>query len=65
MRHLPASSFIGSALRLSWCRPSAAILKGWFDRVWAPGVAFDHAVNGGVIAPRAVFVASTGMLRNA
>ena len=29
-----------------------AILKGWLDRVFAPGVAFDHASNFGPIKPR-------------
>lgn len=36
----------------TWWSGFPAILKGWFDRVWVPGVAFDHAVDGGVIAPR-------------
>lgn len=29
-----------------------AILKGWFDRVWAPGIAYDHATDLGPIKPR-------------
>jgi putative NADPH-quinone reductase len=33
----------------TWWYGLPAMLKGWFDRVWAPGVAFD--VNGGVIKP--------------
>ncbi|MEO8410142.1 MAG: hypothetical protein ABI478_06195 [Propionivibrio sp.] len=27
-------------------------MKGWFDRVWAPGVAYDHAYDLGPIKPR-------------
>ena len=33
----------------TWWYGLPAMLKGWFDRVWAPGVAFD--INGGVIRP--------------
>jgi putative NADPH-quinone reductase len=33
----------------------AAILKGFFDRVLVPGVAFDHAPGGGLI-PRLTHV---------
>ena len=29
-----------------------AILKGWIDRVFAPGIAFDHASDFGPIKPR-------------
>ena len=36
----------------SWWFGLPAILKGWIDRVWAPGVAFDHAADGGAIRPR-------------
>ncbi|MGC3963527.1 MAG: NAD(P)H-dependent oxidoreductase [Rhodocyclaceae bacterium] len=36
----------------TWWFGFPAILKGWFDRVWAPGVAYDHASNLGLIKPR-------------
>jgi NAD(P)H dehydrogenase (quinone) len=36
----------------TWWFGSPAILKGWFDRVWAPGVAYDHAAGLGAIQPR-------------
>jgi len=28
------------------------MLKGWFDRVWGPGIAYDHANDYGPITPR-------------
>ena len=34
-----------------WWFDMPAILKGWFDRVWAPGVAFRHDRDGGRIEP--------------
>jgi putative NADPH-quinone reductase len=36
----------------TWWFGPPAILKGWFDRVWAPGVAYDHAADLGAIQPR-------------
>lgn len=36
----------------TWWFGFPAILKGWFDRVWAPGLAYDHASNLGPIQPR-------------
>jgi putative NADPH-quinone reductase len=33
----------------TWWYGMPAMLKGWFDRVWAPGVTFE--INGGVIRP--------------
>lgn len=36
----------------TWWFGFPAILKGWFDRVWAPGVAYDHADDLGSIRPR-------------
>lgn len=36
----------------TWWFAFPAMLKGWFDRVWAPGVAYDHAADLGAIRPR-------------
>jgi len=36
----------------TWWFSFPAILKGWFDRVWAPGVAYEHATGFGPIKPR-------------
>lgn len=36
----------------TWWFGFPAILKGWFDRVWAPGIAYDHADQYGRIKPR-------------
>ena len=36
----------------TWWFGFPAVLKGWFDRVWAPGVAYDHADDFGPIRPR-------------
>lgn len=36
----------------TWWFGFPSILKGWFDRLWRPGVAFDHAANLGRITPR-------------
>ena len=36
----------------TWWFGFPAILKGWFDRVWVPGVAYDHADDLGPIKAR-------------
>ncbi len=36
----------------TWWFGFPAILKGWFDRVWAPGTAYDHSDGYGPIKPR-------------
>lgn len=36
----------------TWWFGFPAMLKGWFDRIWAPGIAYDHANNLGSITPR-------------
>jgi len=36
----------------TWWFGFPAMLKGWFDRVWAPGFAYDHARDLGAIQPR-------------
>ena len=51
-----------------WWFNVPAILKGFFDRVLVPGVAFDHASGGGPLIPRLTHVnalwvvSSTGAL---
>ena len=36
----------------TWWFGFPAMLKGWFDRVWGPGVAYDHASDLGPIKAR-------------
>jgi len=36
----------------TWWFSFPAILKGWFDRVWGPCIAYDHANDLGPIKPR-------------
>ena len=36
----------------TWWFGFPAMLKGWFDRVWGPGIAYDHASDLGPIKPR-------------
>lgn len=36
----------------TWWFGFPAILKGWFDRVWGPGIAYDHGDDFGPIRPR-------------
>lgn len=61
--HFDAAAVRGEADRLlaaealvlcfpTWWFGFPAVLKGWFDRVWAPGVAYDHASDLGPIRPR-------------
>ncbi len=35
----------------TWWFGFPAILKGWFDRVWGPGIAYNHASDLGAIKP--------------
>jgi NAD(P)H dehydrogenase (quinone) len=36
----------------TWWFGFPAVLKGWFDRVWSPGLAFDHSPGFGPMLPR-------------
>jgi len=35
-----------------WWFSMPAMMKGYFDRVWGPGIAFDHDRDGGRILPK-------------
>lgn len=55
VQHLAESLQAADALLLcfpTWWFGLPAILKGWFDRVWGPGLAYDHAADLGAIRPR-------------
>jgi putative NADPH-quinone reductase len=45
-----------------WWFSLPALLKGYFDRVWAPGVAFAHDQAGGRIVPRLTNVKLFGVV---
>jgi len=49
--HLAAAEAI-VLLFPTWWFGFPAILKGWFDRVWSPGVAYEHAKNLGPLIPK-------------
>lgn len=36
----------------TWWAGFPAVLKGWFDRVWVPGAAYDHSPGFGPMIPR-------------
>lgn len=38
----------------TWWFGFPAVLKGWFDRVWAPGLAYDVPAGGAPLVPRLV-----------
>jgi len=51
VEHLLRAEAIVLVFPTWWFGPPAS-LKGWFDRVWAPGVAYDHSSGYGPIRPR-------------
>src|SRR5579863_2103200 len=46
----------------TWWYGMPAILKGYFDRVWAQGVAFDLPQGGGTIHPRLTNIRKVGVV---
>ena len=51
IQHLLAAEAIVLVFPVWWFG-LPAILKGWLDRVWAPGIAFDHHEDASVLRPR-------------
>jgi len=46
----------------TWWYGMPAILKGWFDRVWAPGVSFTLPEGGGPIRPALTNIRKLGVV---
>lgn len=46
----------------TWWNAMPAILKGWFDRVWAVDVAFGNASDGGRIIPKMQHIRLLGIV---
>jgi putative NADPH-quinone reductase len=46
----------------TWWYGLPAMLKGWFDRVWATGVAFDLPPDGGRIVSRISHIGRIGIV---
>lgn len=57
LQHCPGAAELASCDALvlvfpTWWFGFPAILKGWFDRALAPGLAFDHGKDSGPIVPK-------------
>lgn len=46
----------------TWWYGLPAMLKGWLDRVWTPGVAFSISENGGVITSKLKHIRALGVV---
>ena len=45
-----------------WWFSMPAVLKGYVDRVWGPGIAFDHHIAGGRIKPLLTHIKTFGIV---
>jgi NAD(P)H dehydrogenase (quinone) len=46
----------------TWWYGLPAMLKGYFDRVWAPGIAFDMGSDGGIATDRLAHIQKLGVV---